>query len=202
MTTTNQREWASDASADPLVYYVYILRLQGGEFYIGQTNDLSSRLVEHRLDAGAKATRGQDFQLVWFNHVHSREAAKQMEARLQRALKRSPLEIQGVVDRFQNQLDMVRPQKSLKQLQAEDSAYESEMRKSFHWVPIGPFANPQSTAKCGYAPNSIEGGLYGTSDPGALLQMERERVAVESVGGTWHERMPCQDCLVLIPSEQ
>ena len=117
-----QREEMSDARFGPTVHYVYILRLAGGTFYVGQTNDLVSRHAEHFIDAGAEATKGQRPELAWFSHTHDRRSAQQMEQRLQATLKRSPLEIEQIVARFNDLLDLVEGQ----------IAYDLEMAHSLH----------------------------------------------------------------------
>lgn len=196
MTTVSAREKASDSRFEPGVYYVYILRLNDDSLYVGQTNDLVSRLAEHSIDAGAEATKGQAPQLVWFSHTHDRSGAHQMEQRLQAALKRSPLELEAIIERFNSLLDLVRPQKTLRQLEAEERAYESKMRRLFHhskaliWNPGG---RPATT--CGY--NGPE--YYSTDDWGTLRQMQRKKEALESVGGKFQGRPPCPECLAKAP---
>ena len=44
---------------------MYILKLSDGTFYVGQTNDLSIRLQEHR-DGQQAQTRGKDPKLVYY----------------------------------------------------------------------------------------------------------------------------------------
>ena len=200
----SQREEASDRQAEPLMWYVYILKQRDGSLYIGQTNDLKTRLLEHRLDAGADATKGQQGELKWWNHCHSRKVAEHLEQRLQAALARSPLEIEGVIERFEEMMKLFRPEKSLADLRAEELAYDKEMRRAFHHAPVGPtFAMRKAT--CGWmgfledAPFHTEAELYGTDDWEALLQMERERNALESVGRKAQGRQPCQRCLALAP---
>ena len=184
-----QREEASDRKTDPVLWYVYILQKCDGSFYIGQTNDLQTRVLEHGLDAGAEATKGQQEKLKWWNHCHDRDAAIALEQRLQAALDRSPLEIEGVIERFDTLHRMIRPEKSLAELRAEERAYAREMRRAFHHRPI---VIGQRGATCGWigvldgdAPLGSEppSELYGTSDWERLFQMERERKALESVGG-------------------
>ncbi len=72
MTTNKLRENTSDKASDPLVWYVYILELADGGYYIGQTNDLATRIAEHAVGGGAKATQGKAPRLVWFSHTHDR----------------------------------------------------------------------------------------------------------------------------------
>ena len=54
------------APVDYQTRYLYILKLDGGQFYVGQTNDLELRLAEHR-DGLTKSTanRGRP-RLAWF----------------------------------------------------------------------------------------------------------------------------------------
>ena len=199
MTTVRDRETASDSRFNPDVHYVYVLRLRDNTLYVGQTNDLASRMVEHTVDAGAEATKGQEPRLVWFSHTHDRHGAKQMEQRLQAALKRSPLELETIVERFNALLDLVRPQKTLRQLQEEEKAYESKMRKHFHHsnaLMFNPGGRPPTT--CGYDGPEY----YSTNDWGHLRQMQREKEALESVGGRYPGRPPCPDCSAKAPAPE
>ena len=200
MTTVQQREQASDARWEPSLYYVYILRMDGGEFYVGQTNDLASRLAEHSIDAGAAATRGKRPELVWFSHTHDRDSAKQMEQRLQSALARSPLEIEQIVARFQDLLDLVRPQKTLRELEQEQREFDSEMAHSFHHVPL---VIGRVKASCGWKGRDVDGwAVYGTNKWSELRAIQEEKEKVESVGVAYRPtggRPPCRHCLALAP---
>ena len=198
MTTVNEREKASDSRFEPGVLYVYILRLRDNSLYVGQTNDLTSRVAEHVIDAGAEATRGQSPQLVWFSHTHDRNSARQMEQRLQTALERSPLEVEAIIDRFSSLLDLVRPQKTLRQLQDEEQAYESKMRRHFHHSKALLFnIGPRPATACGYDGPEY----YSTNDWNELRQRQREKEAVESVGGEYRGgRPPCPACLAKAPA--
>ena len=53
------------ASVKRQIRYLYILKLDGGIFYTGQTNALELRLQEHR-DGQTKSTAGKNPRLVWF----------------------------------------------------------------------------------------------------------------------------------------
>ena len=198
--TNDQRENNSDQATQLLVWYIYILRLEDDSFYIGQTNDLSIRLAEHATGGGANATAGQEGKLVWFNQTHDREAAKKMEARLQKALNRSPLEIQKIVDRFDQLLRTVRPEKTLADLQRDEREYESEMRLSYHHVQVSRGIRKST---CGWWAG-LDGTVHGTGDWSHLAQMIREKDALESVGGTYGGfvgRKPCKRCLALMPND-
>ncbi len=198
MSTVEQREQASDQRYTPELHYVYILRLADGSFYIGQSNNLDMRVVEHHLDAGALATKGQDSRLVWFSHTHDRESAQQMESRLQSLLERSPLAIEEQVARFSRLLDLVRPQKTLQEMREEEKAHESEMVRSWHWWPGKHLLGEAGwTTACGWrVPYNIGRGV-GVEDPRDIVQRHREQLAIEGVGGTYSGLAPCRQCLPL-----
>ena len=46
-------------------YYLYILKLDSGHFYVGQCNDLEMRFREHQ-DGLTPSTKGKHPKLVWF----------------------------------------------------------------------------------------------------------------------------------------
>ena len=139
MTTSNEsRESMSDEKMKPTVWYVYILD-EGNKFYVGQTNDMEARLVEH-------GTKGRSAKLVWFNQASSREAAKTMEARLQRTLDNDQDGIVRLVDQFDRLLRIMRPEKKLLDLQREHEEHEVYSRKVFHYVPN---AIGQNKTACG-----------------------------------------------------
>jgi predicted GIY-YIG superfamily endonuclease len=68
-------------------FFVYILKLDDGEFYVGHTNDLRARLSEHR-DRKTVSTAGRNPRLGYFEMLPSREAAKAREAELKRVYPR------------------------------------------------------------------------------------------------------------------
>ena len=57
---------AKDAEAND--FYVYVLKLDDGSFYAGQTREIRERLLEHR-DGTTKSTAGRNPKLVWFSTV-------------------------------------------------------------------------------------------------------------------------------------
>ena len=54
--------------------YLYILKISGGKYYIGQTNDIELRLQEHR-DGLTRSTVGKNPQLVYFEEWRGRKEA-------------------------------------------------------------------------------------------------------------------------------
>ena len=76
----DDREFAGDQDTDR--FFVYILLLNDGNYYVGQTNDLLARLHEHR-NGMSQSTRGKEPKLQWFMTVPTRDAALNLEAALQ-----------------------------------------------------------------------------------------------------------------------
>ena len=69
------------------VYYVYILRTSSDTLYIGQTNNLTKRLKEHRAKT-SKSSRYlrsfPSFELVYSEKYASRQEAMQREYQLKK----------------------------------------------------------------------------------------------------------------------
>lgn len=95
--------WAA-GDADARSFHVYILKLDGGEFYAGQTRELRERLSEHR-DGRTQSTAGRNPKLVWFTEVSSRREATELEVELKKAIDGNPRIIRRMVTGFH---DMVR----------------------------------------------------------------------------------------------
>ena len=62
-------------------FFVYILKLDDGYFYVGQTRELRERLSEHR-DQKTASTAGRNPKLQYFEILPTREAAELREAEL------------------------------------------------------------------------------------------------------------------------
>lgn len=90
---------AGDAAGDG--FYTYILKLDDGSFYAGQTRDLQPRLMEHR-DGTTKATAGREPRLVWFAQMRTRQEAATLEAELKELIDRNPREIRKMIVDFRN----------------------------------------------------------------------------------------------------
>ncbi len=88
-----------DADAD--VFFVYILKLSGGDFYVGQTRDLRERLGEHR-DGKTQSTAGKAPKLVWFAPVNTRNEAVKAEADLKWVIDHNPREIRRMIIWFRD----------------------------------------------------------------------------------------------------
>lgn len=88
--------------------YLYILKLNDGSFYVGQTNALQIRIREHSDGVGANATRGKDPKLAWFEKwVGNREQLNEEEDILTQLAIRNPRAIRRLVDDWQRLLKLV-----------------------------------------------------------------------------------------------
>ena len=104
--------------------------------------------------------------------------------------------MQAALERMQSALQNVTPQKTLVELRQEERDYETEMQSVFHHSTALYFnLGPRPPTTCGYDGSSY----YSTQDWSVLLQMERERMALESAGGKSRGRQACQRCLALAP---
>ena len=93
-------EWAAkNVRSD--AFYVYILRLEDGELYAGQTRNLIRRMDEHR-NGTTKTTAGRKPELVWFEQLPSRQAAVEQEADLKHRIDVRPAEVREMVSAFRS----------------------------------------------------------------------------------------------------
>ena len=87
--------------------YLYILKLDGGTYYVGQTNDLELRLGEHR-DGQTRSTAGKGPRLVWFQEwVGEARELNAEEARLTKLALDNPRAIRRMVAEWQWPLKLV-----------------------------------------------------------------------------------------------
>ena len=98
----------ADKKGEPVVWYVYILSLSSGKYYVGQTNDLPIRLAEHAVGDGSAVTARERFSLVWYTCVPSRQQARQMEARLQDSCKSKPEAVEELIRDFRRLMRLVK----------------------------------------------------------------------------------------------
>jgi len=84
------------------VRYLYILKMLGGKWYVGQTNALDLRLKEHQ-DGNTISTRGQRPKLVWFEKwVGLYQELIEEEANLTRLARDNPRVIRRMVEEWQS----------------------------------------------------------------------------------------------------
>jgi len=84
-------------------FFVYILKDDKAEFYIGQTRDLRTRLGEHR-DGKTKSTSGRNLKLQLFEEFSSRKSAELREAELKNLLKSNERKIRKMIQDFQDRV--------------------------------------------------------------------------------------------------
>ena len=84
-------------------FFVYVLTLDGGAYYVGNTNDLHARLQEHRTNM-SQSTKGRYPKLVWFTTVPTRSEAEDLEKELNNlnANTQTRREIHRMVVRFKH----------------------------------------------------------------------------------------------------
>lgn len=80
-------------------FFVYILRLDNGKFYFGHSNDLRSRLSEHR-DGEHPTTKGLNPKLKYFEIMPTRDSAAQREAELKLIFDKNPRQIRRMLIDF------------------------------------------------------------------------------------------------------
>jgi predicted GIY-YIG superfamily endonuclease len=85
-------------------FYAYVLKLDDGSFYVGQSRELRERMVEHR-DGRTASTAGKNPKLQYFEECRTREAAMAREAELRKTAKYNGREIRRMVTHLQ---DLVR----------------------------------------------------------------------------------------------
>ena len=88
-----------DAAADH--FFVYILKLDGGKFYAGQTRELRERLSEHR-DGQTQSTTGKNPKLVWYGMLPTREQVEAREVELKELIDSNPREIRRMIISFRD----------------------------------------------------------------------------------------------------
>jgi putative endonuclease len=63
-----------------MCYYVYILKsLRNGRFYVGQTKDLLSRVMEHNIGKSGYTRFGVPWKLIWTKELDTRTEAMGLE---------------------------------------------------------------------------------------------------------------------------
>ena len=88
-------------------YWLYILKLDGGQFYVGQCNDLEMRIKEHQ-DGTTVSTRGKNPKLVWFRKWPlGRQELLEEEREMQRWVKDSPRQARRMIADWQRLIRLV-----------------------------------------------------------------------------------------------
>jgi len=85
-------------------FFVYVLKLDNGDFYVGHTRELRERLSEHK-DQKVSSTAGRKPKLQYFEVLSTREAAELREAELKRVKDSNTRQIRRMIIAFH---DLVR----------------------------------------------------------------------------------------------
>jgi len=89
------------------VRYMYILKLDGGTFYAGQTNSLEIRLREHQ-DGRTRSTHGKNPKLVWYEEwIGQRDALNHREDELTLMALNRPRQVRRMIEEWQKPLRLV-----------------------------------------------------------------------------------------------
>ena len=87
--------------------FLYILKLEGGKYYVGQTNDIELRLQEHR-DGLTQSTAGKNPKLVFFEEWRGDKGALNDEEDLLTQLNsKTPRAIRRIVNDWQRLMKLV-----------------------------------------------------------------------------------------------
>lgn len=103
----HSQAWEKKGDATAEHFFVYILKLDRGKFYAGQTRELRERLSEHR-DGQTQSTAGKNPQLVWFGMLPTREQAAAREVELKKLVDSNPREIRRMIISFRDSLALSR----------------------------------------------------------------------------------------------
>ncbi len=213
-----ERKATADQWAQPEFYYSYILRFEDGGFYVGSTNNPAARFTEHAVGVGAVATAGRRFKVCLVHQFGTRKEAEYNESRIQRALARGPVNVEAMVDNFGRISSMIRPEKTLRELEDEDRAFQLEMRSHYHMLQgraggfwsVGVFSRtacgweipPKITPHGGViSAESVHYPAHGTGQWPTFIQTAREEEALRAVGGRPKEVPVCRRCLDKVPQE-
>jgi predicted GIY-YIG superfamily endonuclease len=85
-------------------WFVYILKLDNGEFYVGQTGELRERLMEHR-DGRTVTLKGQKGKLQYFEILAERTAAELRESELKLIAISNPRQIRRMIIELKDLID-------------------------------------------------------------------------------------------------
>ena len=140
---SNPKWEAADEEGD--VFFIYLLKLDGGKFYAGHTRELRERMGEHR-DGKTRSTAGKNPLLVWFEAVDNREKAAEGEAYFKELIDKNEREVRRIVTQFQDLIKEVHLESTPNDTppRASDSANETENKARYR--PRG-YGSRRQTAK-------------------------------------------------------
>ena len=89
------------ADKEAVRFFVYILKLSDGSFYVGQTRELRERMSEHR-DNKTPSTAGKNPKLQFFAIMPDRKTATLAEVVLKKLVDSNPRQIRRMIIGFQD----------------------------------------------------------------------------------------------------
>jgi predicted GIY-YIG superfamily endonuclease len=87
-------------------FFVYILRLEDGRLYIGQTRELRERMLEHK-DGTITSTAGKKPKLRYFEILPTRQSAMSRENELKEKIRSNRREIYRMISDFRELISEV-----------------------------------------------------------------------------------------------
>ena len=81
------------------IFYTYILKLNDGNYYVGQTRELRERMIEHK-NGKVSSTAGKQPHLQYFEKLTSRDAAMIRESEIKKLTRRNNREILRMITQF------------------------------------------------------------------------------------------------------
>jgi len=87
-------------------FYVYILKLEKGYLYVGQTRELKERILEHK-EGMTPSTAGEHPKLRYFEILPTREDAQIREHEIKALLSSNRREVVRMITEFQSLISEV-----------------------------------------------------------------------------------------------
>tara|TARA_R100000808_G_C2073969_1_gene100348 strand:- start:32 stop:601 length:570 start_codon:yes stop_codon:yes gene_type:complete len=90
------------ADKEVSTFFVYILRLNDGTYYAGQTNNLRRRMYQHKERNTTKSTKDKQGKLMWFAPMPTRDSATKQEVELKKLIDKNPSAIDERIIAFRD----------------------------------------------------------------------------------------------------
>ena len=87
-------------------FYVYILKLDNGQIYVGHTRELRERMLEHK-EGVTRSTAGEHPKLRYFEILPTREKAMLREQEIKLLIKNNRREIFRMITEFRSLISEV-----------------------------------------------------------------------------------------------
>ena len=82
-----------------MLFYVYLLKTinrNPTKTYVGYTNNLNKRLIQHNSNKGAKATKGYNWELIFKKGFKTKSAAMSYEYKLKKDRKKRSIILKSI----------------------------------------------------------------------------------------------------------